>query len=44
MRSRWENVLNEYDQEKDNVRTEVSNTSADDLKQRAQERKEQASR
>ena len=41
MRGRWENVLNKYDEEKDNVRTEIENTSADDLKQRAQERKQQ---
>lgn len=41
MRGRWEKVLNKYDQEKDNVRREVQNTSADDLKARAQERKEQ---
>jgi hypothetical protein len=42
MRGRWENALNKYDQEKDNVRSEIESTSADDLKQRAQERKEQA--
>ena len=41
MRGRWENALSKYDQEKDNVRTEVQNTSTEDLKQRAQERKEQ---
>jgi hypothetical protein len=41
MRSRWENVLDTYDQEKHNVRREVENTSSDDLKQRAQERKAQ---
>ena len=41
MRSRWENVLDKYDEEKDNVRREVENTSAEDLKQRAQERKQQ---
>lgn len=43
MRQRWEQTLNTYDQEKQNIRTEVQNTSADDLKQRAQERKQQAS-
>ena len=42
MRGRWENVLNTYDQEKDNVRREVETTSTEDLKQRAQERKAQA--
>ena len=41
MRGRWENVLTKYDEEKDNVKREVENTSADDLKQRAQERKQQ---
>ena len=41
MRGRWENVLNKYDEEKDNVRTEIENASTDDLKQRAQERKQQ---
>ena len=41
MRARWENVLTKYDQEKENVRAEVQNTSADDLKQRARERQEQ---
>lgn len=29
MRARWERALNTYDQEKQNVRSEVSNTSAD---------------
>ena len=41
MRTRWENALNTYDQEKENVKTEVQNTSSDDLKQHAQERKQQ---
>ena len=41
MRGRWENVLTKYDQEKDNVKREVENTSADDLKQRSQERQQQ---
>lgn len=41
MRTRWENALNKYDQEKDNVRREVENTSSDDLKSHAQQRKEQ---
>ena len=42
MRSRWENVLTKYDEEKDNIRREVENTSSEDLKARAQERKAQA--
>ena len=41
MRTRWENALSTYDQEKDNIRREVENTSAEDLKARAQQRKEQ---
>jgi Conserved TM helix len=41
MRGRWEAALNKYDQEKDTVRDEVSNTSTDDLKQHAQQRKDQ---
>ena len=41
MRARWENALSKYDDEKDNVRREVENTSADDLKAHAQERKDQ---
>jgi hypothetical protein len=41
MRSRWENALNKYDQEKDNVRREVENTSAEDLRARAEMRKQQ---
>jgi hypothetical protein len=41
MRARWENALSTYDQEKDNIRREVETTSSDDLKARAQQRKEQ---
>ena len=41
MRTRWENALATYDQEKDNVRREVENTSAEDLKARAEMRKQQ---
>ena len=42
MRGRWENALQTFDQEKDNVKREAQNTSAEDLKARAQERKQQA--
>jgi hypothetical protein len=42
MRQRWENTLQRLDEEKDNVREEARNTDASDLKQRAQERKQQA--
>ncbi|HVM19002.1 MAG TPA: hypothetical protein VM307_03475 [Egibacteraceae bacterium] len=42
MRNRWENVLNKYDEEKDNVRREIENTSTEDLKARAEQRKQQA--
>lgn len=41
MRTRWENVMERYDDEKDNVRREIDNTSTDDLKARANERKQQ---
>ena len=43
MRARWEKALNKYDQEKENVRTEVQNTSTEDLKQHAEMRKDQLS-
>ena len=43
MRARWESALSTYDQEKDKVRNEVQNTSSEDLKQHAQQRKEQLS-
>ena len=42
MRQRWENALQRYDEEKDNIRQEARNTSSDDVKARAQERKQQA--
>jgi hypothetical protein len=42
MRSRWENALERYDEEKDNVRREIESTSSDDLKARAEQRKQQA--
>ena len=41
MRTRWESALNKYDQEKETVKSEVQNTSTDDLKEHAQERKQQ---
>jgi hypothetical protein len=41
MRSRWENVLDKYDEEKDNVRQEIRSTDADDLRAHTQERKQQ---
>jgi hypothetical protein len=41
MRARWENALSTYDDEKDNVRREVRNTDADDLRDHAQQRKQQ---
>ncbi len=41
MRARWESALSKYDQEKETVRSEVSKTSTEDLKQHAQQRKEQ---
>jgi hypothetical protein len=41
MRARWENALSTYDDEKDNIRREVENTSSDDLRVRARQRKAQ---
>ena len=41
MRARWENALSTYDDEKENVKREVQNTDSQDLKQHAQQRKEQ---
>ena len=41
MRTRWENALSKYDEEKGNVKREVENTSAEDLKAHAQQRKDQ---
>ena len=41
MRGRWENALSTYDDEKHNVKREVQNTDKDDLKQHAQQRKQQ---
>ena len=41
MRARWEDALSTYDQEKENVKREVGNTDSEDLKQHAQQRKEQ---
>ena len=43
MRARWENALQTYDQEKGNIKREAQNTSAEDLKAHAQQRKEQLS-
>lgn len=42
MRNRWESALQTYDQEKEQVKQEAKNTDKQDLKARAQERKQQA--
>lgn len=42
MRARWESALSTYDDEKDNIKRETQNTDSEDLKQHAQQRKQQA--